>query len=137
MNLNPSLRPPTRADKGAITSIAELKKAIEYAFVREEFARENVMFALKQFEASVKERLKELEKGYQTALCDPSGIVGWYSSALYEVRKVLGEGSTETTVKECVKHETEWTEDDYGTHWLICKKCGETLKEERLGEAKV
>jgi len=34
------------------------------------------------------------------------------------------------SVRECTKHDPAWVEDDYGTNWLVCKKCGETLKEE-------
>lgn len=53
-------------ERGKIKSIAELKNAIEYAFVKEEFARENVMFAVKEFEAGIRsisdEELQHLEK---------------------------------------------------------------------------
>lgn len=79
------------ADK--ITSIKGLKKAIEYAFVKGEFARENVMFALKQFEANVRERI-EFWDSHKDIHPHPTLEAKLISkTAAGELRRVLGEGA--------------------------------------------
>jgi len=72
-----------------ITSIVGLKKAIEYAFVRGEFARENVMYALKQFEASVRGWINEIEERDERTL-RVSGVPSGAHPILEELRRILG-----------------------------------------------